>query len=108
MNLLVYRFALGSFNKAQQNYPFSHCEILAAKKVMKKFKLFIINKPVILRSDLKNFSRFLTNKNFEEIGNGRLIRWATWFAYWDVTYEHILCLKNNIADFLSRYFEGGG
>ena len=103
--LHICRFASGSFNKAQQNYPSAHREILAAKKVMNKFKLFIIGKPIILRSDLKNFHGFLTSKNSEDIGNGRLIRWATWFAYWDVTYEHVPGLKNNIADFLSRYFE---
>eukprot|EP00250_Pteridium_aquilinum_P027752 c3566_g1_i1 orf=27-233(+) len=50
-------------------------ELLAAKKSIEAFRLFIIGTTFILRSDLKHFEKFLEDRNISKIGNTRLIRW---------------------------------
>lgn len=98
----ICRFASGSFSSTKINYLSIHREILAAKRTFKAFKLFIIGRVFIHRTDLCNMRSFMSSTNIEEMGNSRLLRWSLWFDNWDFTQEYIPSKKNLLADMLSR------
>ena len=101
-NKIICRFASGCFTATQSNYPSIHREILAAKKAFKAFKLFIIGRRFIHRTDLRNMKSFLSSPNIEELGNSRMLRWSLWFDNWDFSQEYIPSKRNILADMLSR------
>lgn len=105
---IIYRYASGRFSDAATRYHSIQQEILAAKNCIFNFHLFLIGKPFILRSDLKNFDKFLDTRNIEKIGNYRLIRWSYWFCHFDIIYEHVPGHHNQVADMLSRLYSEKG
>ena len=74
-NLLICRYASGRFDDVETRYHIIQQELLAAKKSIKAFRLFVIGTTFILRSDLKHFERFLEDRSISKFGNTRLIRW---------------------------------
>ena len=100
----ICRYASGRFTDAATRYHSIHQEILAAKNCILSFRLFLIGKTFVLRSDLNNFAKFLDTRHIEKIGNYRLIRWSYWFSHFDIIFEHVPGQHNNIADMLSRLY----
>ena len=99
---VICRFSSGSFSTTESNYPSIHREIFVAKRVFKAFKLFILGRQFIHRTDLKNMKSFLSSSNIEELGNSRLLRWSLWFDNWSFVQEYIPSKKNVLADMLAR------
>lgn len=95
-------YASGTFQGAELRYHSNEKEILAVKKVIKRFKLFIASNHFIIRSDNKNFGFFLRAKVQDDYKQGRLIRWQQWFNYYKFTVEHIPGTHNSLADSLTR------
>ena len=45
-------------------------------------------------------------KKFDKASdNNRLLRWSLWFDNYDVKFEHVLDIKNSIANFLTREYQ---
>lgn len=101
-HIKVCRFVSGKFKPAQRNYPSAHRELLAIKKSIEALQVFLIGQKFHVYSDLNNAAAYLTSKNGERIGNGRLLRWGQWFSHWDCTIVHVKGKENALADALSR------
>lgn len=83
----VCHFASGKFQDAQINYPSVHKELLAIKKSIESFQIFLVGHPFIVFTYLNNAMTFLSTKNSEKIGNDGLLRWSLWFSHSDVPYQ---------------------
>ena len=68
-------YGSGSFKASELNYPFIHKEILAVKKTVQHFILFL--KPVrfIIRTDLKIMPGIFKNENFMAKNSSRILKW---------------------------------
>lgn len=98
------RYTSGSFSGAELNYHINEKEVLAIKKAIKKFSIYLLSKPFIIRTDNTYFKSFLKAKNPTDYKQGRLIRWQQWFNYYQFTVERIPGNKNYLADTLTREF----
>ena len=68
-------YGSGSFKKAELNYPSSHKEILAVKKIVQHFILFLKPVKFIIRTDLKIMPVMLKNENVMAKNNSRILKW---------------------------------
>ena len=76
-------YGLGSFKATELNYPSSHKEILAVKKTVQHFILFL--KPVrfIIRTDLKIMPGIFKNENLIAKNSSRILKWFIWLSNFD-------------------------
>lgn len=98
------RYTSGTFQGAELNYHSNEKEYLAVMKGIKKFRIYLIEKEFLVRTDNKNFGYFLRTKISGDYKQGRLIRWQQWFNYYKFRVEHIAGTKNSLADALTREF----
>ena len=98
----VCMYTSGCFSETEEKYPSSHKEILAVKKGIKKYRMFL--KPVhfIVRTDLKHMKGMLSNKRLLEQGNNRVLRWSIWLEGYDFDIEYKPGKENCLADLLTR------
>ncbi|MCO5578206.1 hypothetical protein L7F22_032044 [Adiantum nelumboides] len=99
---IICRWASGRFSDTENGYHSIQKELLAGVNAVLNFRLFLIGHKFILRSDLKHFDKFLKEKNAGKVGNSRIYRWDYKLSHFDITYEYVPGIKNNIADLLSR------
>ena len=99
---LVCGYTSGSFDSAKTKYPSSHKEILAVKKGIKRFRLFLKSSKFIFRTDLKHMKGILSNKRLLEQGSTRVLRWALWLDGFDFDIVYKSGAENYLADMLTR------
>ncbi|MCO5578676.1 hypothetical protein L7F22_032520 [Adiantum nelumboides] len=99
---IICRWASGRFSDTETKYHSIQKELLAEVNAVLNFRLFLIGHKVILRSDLKHFDKFFKEKNAGKVGNSRIYRWDYKLSHFDITYEYVPGIKNNVADLLSR------
>lgn len=97
----VVQFASGALNLAKQNYYVIEREVKAAWNCIRKFEVYLINKPFLLRTDASAMQKVLT-KNIKKAGEAKFARWQALFANFDLSVEHIKGKDNSLPDFLSR------
>nr|WNH14479.1 reverse transcriptase [Physostegia virginiana caulimovirus 2] len=90
---LICRYGSGSFAGAQLNYHSNDKEILAVKRGISKFLVYLKPVKFLVRTDNKNFTYFLKNKIDGKDNNGRRVRWQNWFYYFDFEVEHLAGTK---------------
>lgn len=96
------RYTSGSFQNSELNYHSNEKEILAIKKTISKFKIYLIPNRFLIRTDNKNFKSFLKIDLQNDYKQGRLVRWQQWFNYYKFDVEHIEGIKNSLPDSLTR------
>ena len=101
------RYSSGTFQGAERNYHSNEKEYLAVKKGITKFRIYLISKEFLVRTDNKNFGYFLRTNISGDYKQGRLIRWQQWFNYYKFRVEHIKGIHNSLADSLTREFSNG-
>lgn len=99
---LVCAYASGSFNITEVKYPSSHKEILAVKRGIQRFRLFLKSVRFLVRIDLKHMKSILANKKLLEQGNTRILRWALWLEGFDFDIVYKSGDENYLADMLTR------
>lgn len=100
----ICRYTSGSFKAAEKNYHSNEKELLAVKRVITKFSVYLTPVNFLVRTDNKNFTYFLRTKIAGDNKLGRLIRWQEWFSRYTFTVEHLAGNKNVLADCLTRDF----
>lgn len=75
------RYTSGTFQGPEINYHSNEKEYLAVKKGITKFRIYLISKEFLVRTDNKNFSYFLRTNISGDYKQGRLIRWQQWFNH---------------------------
>ena len=95
-------YGSGSFKKAELNYPSSHKEILAVKKTVQHFILFLKPVKFIIRTDLKIMPRMLKNENVMAENNSRILKWFIWLSNFDYEIVYKPGYLNCLADMLTR------
>lgn len=98
----VCAYASGSFDDTQIKYPSSHKEILAIKKGINRFRLYLKSVRFIVRTDLKHMKGMLSNKRLLEKGSNRILRWAIWLYGYDFEIVYKAGTENYLADMLTR------
>ena len=95
-------YGSGSFKAAELNYPSSHKEILAVKKTVNHFILFL--KPVrfTIRTDLKIIPGILKNEKIMAENNSRILKWFIWLSNFDYDIVYKPGYLNCLADMLTR------
>lgn len=97
----ICRYASGTFSKSQQNYHINEKELLAIKKAIEKFEIYLGEKFVV-RTDNKSAISFIKGSITDLLPNKQRIRWQTWFSQYHFDIEHIKGTQKNLADILSR------
>ena len=95
-------YGSGSFKKAELNYPSSHKEILAVKKTVQHFILFLKPVKFIIRTDLKIMPGMLKNENVMAENNSRILKWFIWLSNFDYEIVYKPGYLNCLADMLTR------
>lgn len=96
------RYTSGTFTGAELNYHSNEKEWLAVKKAISKFRIYLLPKEFVVRTDNKQFGPFIRNNIQGDYKQGRLLRWQQWFNYYKFTIEHIKGEDNHLADTLTR------
>ncbi len=99
------RYTSGTFKSAELNYHSNEKEFLAVKRGIDKFKIYLISKPFLVRTDNTQFAHFLRVDIKGDYKQGRLLRWQQWFNYYKFNVEHIKGSSNSLADCLTREFK---
>ncbi|KAL2497125.1 orf y [Abeliophyllum distichum] len=86
-------YASGTFNTAEKNYHINEKEILAMKKAITKFRLYIISNKFLIRTDSSTYKSFLKCQVHPDYKQSRLIRWQMWFSHYDFDIELIKSTK---------------
>ena len=98
----VCAYASGSFRGAELNYPSSHKEILAVKKVVQHFRLYLKPVKFVIRTDLKIMPGIFKNENLMAENNARILKWFVWLQNFDFELVYKPGYLNCLADMLSR------
>ena len=95
-------YGSGSFKAAELNYPSNHKKILAVKKTVQHFILFL--KPVrfIIRTDLKIMPGILKNENLMAENSSRILKWFIWLSNFDFDIVYKPGYLNCLVDMLTR------
>lgn len=95
-------YTSGSFAGSEINYHSNEKEILAVKRVISKFRLYLASNQFLVRTDNKNVKAFMNIKVQNDYKQGRLIRWQQWFSHYKFDVEYIEGRHNSLADSLTR------
>lgn len=94
--------ASSTFSYPQLKYPSSHKEILAAKKGIKCFRLFLNNVHFTVKIDLKHMKGKSSNKILLEQGHSIILRWALWLEGFDFDIVYKDIKENYLVDLLTK------
>ena len=95
-------YGSGSFKAADLNYPSSHKEILAIKKTVQHFILFLKHVKFVNRTDLKIMPRIFKNENPMAENSSRILKWFIWLSNFDYEIIYKPGYLNCLADMLTR------
>ena len=95
-------YASGAFKNVEINYPSSHKEILAVKKTVNHFKLYLKPVKFIIRTDLKIMPGIFKNENLMAENNSRILKWFIWLQNFDFEIVYKPGYLNCVADMLTR------
>ncbi|PKI64056.1 hypothetical protein CRG98_015588 [Punica granatum] len=85
------KYVCGSFSKTEQNYTTHERELLAVIKTLKKWRVELLPRKFILRTDSSYVTRFRHLKGFKQGYNqGRLIRWQLELEPYTFVEQHAL------------------
>ena len=98
----VCRYSSGTFKDAEKNYHINEKELLAVKRGIAKFEIFLLPTKFLVRTDNTQVRAFIKNNLDPTIANKRLIRWQVWFANFNFEVEYIAGRENSLADILTR------
>ena len=76
-------YGSGSFKVAELNYPLSHKEILAVKKTVHHFILFLKPVKFVIRIDVKIMPGIFKNENLMAENSSRILKWFIWLSNFD-------------------------
>ncbi|PKH99002.1 hypothetical protein CRG98_049682, partial [Punica granatum] len=97
------KYVCGSFSKAEQNYTTHERELLAVIKTLKKWRVELLPRKFILRTDSSYVTRFRHLKGFKQgYSQGRLIRWQLELEPYTFVEQHIKGSQNFLPDTLTR------
>ena len=95
---LVVSYASSTLTKTEMKYHVNELEVLATIWAIKKYKMYLQDKPFTLRTDSKALSWL--NKNRDS--KSKLMRWSLLLQEYSFTVEHCPGKDNELPDFLSR------
>ena len=98
----IYGYASGSFKNEEINYLSSHKEILAFKKTVNHFKLYLKLVKFIVRTDLKIIPGIFKNENIKAKNSSRILKWFLWLRNFDFEIVYKLGYLNCVVDMLTR------
>ena len=97
----IMQFASRTWLDNEKNYATIDKEIKAALNAINKFEIYLINKKIILRTDVVAMNKVL-HKKITKSSETKFARWKALFANFYFHIEHIKSSENSIPDFLSR------
>jgi hypothetical protein len=97
----IIQFASGTWLDNKKNYATIDKEIKATLNAINKFEIYLINKKILLRTDVVAMNKVL-HKKITKASEEKFARWQALFANFDFDIEHIKGSENSIPDFLSR------
>lgn len=92
-------FMSHKFNPTESNWSTPEQEAFAMLWALEKSDPWIRGREVIIRSDHKNLQKLAL---FTNAKTGKLARWASRLAEYNIVVEHISGHENKVADYLSR------
>ena len=95
-------YGSGSIKAAELNYPSSHKEILAVKKSVQHFILFLKPVKFVIRIDLKIMPGIFKNENLMAENSSRILKWFIWLSNFDYEIIYNPCYLNRLAHMLTR------
>ena len=95
-------YASGAFKNAEINYPSSHKEIVAVKKTVNHFKLYLKLVKFIVRTDLKIIPGIFKNENIKAKNSSRILKWFLWLQKFDFEIVYKQGYLNCVVDMLTR------
>ena len=95
-------YGSGSFKAPELNYPSSHKEILAVKKIVQHFILFLKPVKFVIRTDLKIMPGIFKNENLMAENSSRILKWFIWLSNFDYEIIYKPGYLNCLADMLTR------
>ena len=95
-------YGSGAFRGAELNYPSSHKEILAVKKTVNHFKLFLKPVKFTIRTDLKIMPGIFKNESLMAENSSRILKWFSWLSSFDYEIVYKPSYLNCLADMLTR------
>ena len=95
-------YGSGAFKNAEINYSSSHKEILAVKKTVNHFKLYLKPVKFIIRTDLKIIPGIFKNENLMAKNSSRILKWFLWFQNFDFEIVYKLGYLSCVVDMLTR------
>lgn len=94
----VIAFASRTLTKSELNYTITEKETLSVVFAVNKFRTYILNHEVIIRTDHQAITFFKNCK----LTHGRLTRWKLLLQEYQIKWEYVAGRKNMVADVLSR------
>ena len=98
----ICEYASGAFKNIELNYPSRHKEILAVKKTINHFKLYLKPVKFIVRTYLKIMSRILKNENIMEENISKILKRFLLLQKFDFEIVYKPGYLNCIYDILCR------
>ena len=98
----IFGYGSGSFRGAELNYPSSHKEILAVKKTVQHFILFLKPVKFVIRTDLKIMPGMFKNETLMAENSSQILKWFAWLSSFDFEIIHKPGYLNCLADMLTR------
>ena len=95
-------YGSGSFKAPELNYPSSHKEILAVKKTIQHFILFLKPVKFVIRTNLKTMPRIFKNENLMAENSTRILKWFIWLSNFDYEIIYKPRYLNYLADMLTK------
>ena len=95
-------YASGAFKNVEINYPSSHKEILAVKKTVNHFKLYLKPVKFIIRTDLKIMPGIFENENLMAENSSRILKWFLWLQNFDFEIAYKPGYLNSVTDMLTK------
>lgn len=101
-NELLTKYASGTFTDTEKRYPIHELETLAVLNTFRKWKVDLLSKPFILKTDSKYVTGFLRYKIKANYNQGRLIRWQLELSQFNYRTFYIKGSENFGPDTLTR------
>ena len=95
-------YGSGSFKAIELNYPSSRKEILAVKKTIQHFILFLKLVRFVIRTDLKIIPGIFKNENLMAENSSRILKWFIWLSNFDFDIVYKPGYLNCLADMLTK------
>nr|QIZ03255.1 putative reverse transcriptase [Blueberry red ringspot virus]QIZ03263.1 putative reverse transcriptase [Blueberry red ringspot virus]QIZ03271.1 putative reverse transcriptase [Blueberry red ringspot virus]QIZ03279.1 putative reverse transcriptase [Blueberry red ringspot virus]QIZ03295.1 putative reverse transcriptase [Blueberry red ringspot virus] len=99
---LLTKYASGTFTDTEKRYPIHELETLAVLQTFRKWKVDLLSKPFILKTDSKYVTGFLRYKIKANYNQGRLIRWQLELSQFNYRTFYIKGSENYGPDTLTR------